>query len=423
MQIVSTLYSALYGPLTLFLIAGFFIFINLKARFIGIRRIGAAAKAVFARKEKPSGDRTPLSSAFVALSATVGTGNIVGVAGAVTLGGPGAVFWMWVSALLALTVKFAEIYLSKSESGALDYIRSALGKRALFVFCVFGLITAAGVGNITQSNAAAESAATLLSRFGVRKTAVLYATGICFALLGFLLLKRRLAFRFCERLLPFMAAGYILLCLFALCSARSELPRVLSLILRGAFNAKAVTGGAVSSFLLALRSGVARGVFSNEAGLGICALAYEKSEGDPKQIALFGIFEVFVDTVILCTLTALVVLCSKACVYGADAGAHTALAAFSSLLGRKALFFFCPAVIIFAFSSLIGWGIYAERFAKTAGIHSDAVLAVYCAFALYGAVNRADTVWQTAEICTVFMMILNFAAVFAHRKKIAAGNL
>ncbi|MBR5923295.1 MAG: sodium:alanine symporter family protein [Clostridia bacterium] len=413
MQTLKMLHSALYGLPALCLIIALFVFINVKTGFAGIVRSGAAARAVLARKENNRGGASPLKSAFAALSATVGTGNIVGAAGAVTLGGPGAVFWMWAAALLALSVKFAEIYLSKSGSFAFAYIRSALGGGALRVFCLFGILTAVGIGNITQTNAAAQSAALLFSLFGARKTAVICATGACFALLGFIILYRRIAVRFCERLLPFMAAGYVILCLFALFFSRRALPRVLSAVLRGAFDPEAVTGGAVGSAFLALKSGISRGVFSNEAGLGNSAISYEKSEGDAQTVALFGIFEVFVDTLVLCTLTALVVLCAGSAVYGADAGALTALFAFSALLGKKALFFFCPAVVLFAFSSLIGWGIYAGRFAEIIGLPSTPVFAVYCAFALFGAVLRAESVWQIAEICTLFMMAINLAAVAA----------
>ena len=422
MRIVSILHSALYGLPALCFIVVFFIFINLKTGFVGIRKAKAAAKTVFNRKKGSSGGASPLKSAFVALSATVGTGNIVGVAGAVTLGGPGAVFWMWVSALLALSVKFCEIYLSKSGAGAFGYVRFSLGEKALRVFCLFGLLTAAGVGNVTQSNAAAQSAAMLLSRAGVPEKNVLYITGICFSLLGFYLLRRRIAFRFCEKILPLMAAGYIILCLAALFFARRELPRVFCRIFHGAFDPAAVTGGAVGSVFLSVKAGTARGIFSNEAGLGVSALAYEKSGGDAEEIALFGIFEVFIDTMVLCTLTALVVLSSGIRGYGADAGALTALFAFRRLLGEKALFFFCPAIIIFAFSSLVGWGIYAVRFAETAGLFGAAVPFAYCALSLYGAAGSADTVWQIAEICTLFMMTVNFAAIFAGRKKIAAGK-
>ena len=220
-----------------------------------------------------------------------------------------------------------------------------------------------------------------------------------------------------------MAAVYIVFCLFALYRTKEVLPQVLLSVLKGAFCPRAVTGGAVGSALITIKSGVARGIFSNEAGLSTAALAYEKSEGEPFALSLFGIFEVFVDTLVLCTLTALVVLTSGTAAYGNDLGANTTLLAFCTVLGQKSLLFFCPTVCFFAFSSVIGWGIYARRFAEKLSLPATATAAVYALACVFGAVFRAGAVWQVAEISTVLMMAINCTAIIVHRKNISYNRL
>lgn len=426
MRFLSSLHSFVYGGVTVCLIFAFFIFVNIKTRFIGIRKSGAALRAVFSRS-KAENSASPVKAALVSLCATVGTGNIVGVAGAVTLGGAGALFWMWISALLALSVKFAEIYLStlyKRQGGAFSYIYAVLKKPVLKkVFLISGILAAFGIGNLTQTNAAAGAVSVMLT--GIAPTDTVKAcVGVVFGLVCVIILRREsYAVKFCEKFLPFMAAVYVFLCLFALYRAKEVLPQVFLSVLKGAFCPRAVTGGAVGSALITIKSGVARGIFSNEAGLSTAALAYEKSKGEPFALSLFGIFEVFVDTLVLCTLTALVVLSSGTAPYGGDLGANTTLFAFCAILGQKSIFVFCPAVCFFAFSSVIGWGIYARRFAEKLELPAAAVAAVYALACVFGALFRAGAVWQAAEISTVLMMAFNCAAIIAHRNNISYNSL
>lgn len=423
---ISSIHSAIYGVPTLVAIFLVFLTLNLKTRFIGIRKFPDAIKGLF--RGKKGGRRSPISSACVSLSATVGTGNIVGVAGAVTLGGAGAVFWMWVSAILCMTVKFCEIYLSsvyKGKAGALEYIFVVFKSRApKAAFLIFGIIASFGIGNLTQTNAAASSFSMLLNNFGITAKSSRFIIGVFFAVACLIILSRETyAAKFCEMFLPFMAAAYIILCVIVLCLSRDSLLQTFLSIIKGAFYPRSVTYGAVGSVFTTLRAGVARGLFSNEAGLSTAALAYEKSDEKPFSTALFGILEVFVDTILLCTLTALVVLNSGTAVYGEDQGAYTTLCAFMSVLGRKSVFAFCPIICFFAFSSVIGWGIYARRFAEKLGLDVTVIITVYAVCCMIGAVTRADTVWQIAEISSIFMMATSMTALIKHRKKLTYQEL
>ena len=427
MRIISLIHDALYGAPTLALLFAVFLYLNLKTRFIGVRKLGPATRAVL-RRDKSGGETSPIKAVCVSLCATVGTGNIVGVAGAVTLGGAGAVFWMWVSGILAMSVKFCEVYLSacfRKNGGAFGYIYAAFGdKRVQTLFCIFGLFSAFGIGNFTQTNAAASSAAVALTSFNISAKTVRFSVGIIFFITAFLLLKKeKTAADWCEKFLPFMAVSYIGLCVFALFLVRGNLQKVIFDIIRGAFLPKAVTGGAVASLLCALQSGVARGVFSNEAGLSTAALAYEKSKGNAINIALPTVFEVFIDTIVLCTLTALVVLSSGTAVYGRELGAYTTLCAFISIMGRRSVYLFCPLVCFFAFSSVIGWGIYARRFAEKVGIGGRVIGIIYAAACIIGAVVSPDAVWKLAEIGSLFMMFVNCAALIFHRDRLSYKKL
>ena len=413
MRILALLDLEVSGAVTLTVIFALFSAICLKTRFAGIRKIPAAARAVFSHKK---GKNSPLSSACVSLSATVGTGNIVGVAGAVTLGGPGAVFWMWVSAFFAMSVKYFEIYVSsvyKDRSGVFGYVYDAIKIYALKrAFPVLGIIAAFGIGNLTQTNAAATAAAVALERLPLSHGIIRALTGIVFAVASVLVLRRRAAaIKFCEKFLPLMAAAYIVLCMAALFSSKISVASVLSQIIKGAFCPKAVTGGAVGSVVASIKSGTARGIFSNEAGLSTAALAYEKNSARPETAALFGIFEVFVDTVALCTLTALVILSSKAVAYGEDLGAYTTLCAFINALGRASVPILCAVICFFAFSSVIGWGIYLRRFGGELNANSAVLTAAYAASCIFGAVFKARAAWQIAEISSVLLLTINCIAL------------
>lgn len=427
MALLERIYTAVYGVPTVIAIFILFFIISIKTRFVGVRKIGASVKAVInGNKHGKSGDT--LKAVCVSLCATVGTGNIVGVAGAVSIGGPGAVFWMWISALLSLSVKFSEIYLSlvyKKKSSAYGYIYAAVKSEALRrAFLIFGIITAFGIGNLTQTNAAADSIALFTGGMSISPSIIRIVTGIVFMLLCLvILIRENSAVSFCEKFLPFMAAAYILLCLAALVSSRKALPKALSLIFRGAFCPMAVTGGAVGSIIAGIKSGMARGIFSNEAGLSTAALAYEKSKTAPYETALFGIFEVLIDTMLLCTLTALVVISSNSVAYGSDFGAYSVLCAFISVLGNRSILFLCPIICFFAFSSVIGWGIYARRFAEKCGFNTAVLVCIYAITCIIGAAVTADAAWMIAEMSSLSMMFVNCYSLIFHRNKLSYKNL
>ena len=423
MSFISFLFG---GAVSSSVIFSFFLFISFKTRFVGIRKIFRSVKTVFSRSSQKG--LSPVKAACVSLSATVGTGNIVGVAGAVTLGGPGAVFWMWVSGLLALSVKFSEIYISslyKAKGGAFAYVDRAFDSK-LFktLFPILGIITAFGIGNLTQTNAAANSGAFLVMNICVSSQKIRIIIGVVFCVLSLIFLKRtEKAVKFCSVFLPFMAIGYISLCVFALFRVRNVLPEVFGQIIKGAFCPRAVTGGAVGSVLRTVKSGLARGMFSNEAGLSTSALAYENSRENGFKLSLFGIFEVIVDTLVLCTVTALVVISSGTAVYGKDLGAYTTLLSFMNILGQKWTFVFCVMICFFAISSVIGWGIYLRRFAEYLKISPLIAVFLYSFACIFGAVFRADTVWKIAEAGSFLMTALNCTAIAVHQDKISYKNL
>ena len=427
LSFLSYIHSAVYGVPTLILIFSVFLILNFRTRFIGVRRIISAIRAVFEVKKEENG-KSPLSSALVSLSATVGTGNIVGVAGAVTLGGPGAVFWMWISALLAMTVKFCEIYLSscyKKSGSVFGYIAAAMKSRNIItLFSAFGIIAAFGIGNLTQTNAAANAVSQFAVPLGIKPLYIHIVIGLIFSALSFMILKKESSsVKFCERILPLMAALYIIYCISAIFIRRTQIPAVFAQIFKGAVCPRAVTGGVIGSFFSAVKYGVSRGIFSNEAGIATAALAYEKNSAEPKTAALFGVFEVFVDTIIICTLTALVILSSGSAVYGKDFGSYTTLNAFAGIFGEKSVFPFCLIICFFAFSSVIGWGFYAARFSRGLKISPQITLVIYCLGCVAGAIFEAQSVWQIAEISSIFMMTVNCSSLLAHRKMLSYKKL
>ena len=323
-----------------------------------------------------------LQAVCTALAGTVGTGNIAGVAGAIALGGPGAVFWMWVSALLGMCTKFAEVTLAvhfreKNKDGdwvggPMYYIKNGLPKKWHFLavfYAVLGLLTVFGTGNATQVNAITTSINTALLNFGVIsqdsvKTVNLVIGILCAVLVGMVLIGglKRIG-NVTEKLVPFMALLYVVLGLGVVLLNADKVPGVLGDIVQGAFSPTAVTGGVVGTMFMSMKRGFSRGIFSNEAGLGTGSIAHAASDiKDPVHQGYFGIFEVFADTIVICTLTALVVLLgAESITYGADAGAELTIAGFTAVYGNWVSIVTAVAMCCFAFSTIIGWGLYGTR--------------------------------------------------------------
>ena len=429
----------IWGVPAMICIIGVGLYLSLRTGFVQIRKFPYALKTtlgrIFKKKEASDGSMTPFQAVCTALAGTVGTGNIAGVAGAIAIGGPGAVFWMWVSALLGMCTKFTEVTLAVHfrernrhgdyVGGPMYYIKNGLGKNWRFLavlYSAFGVLTVFGTGNATQVNTITTAIDTALINFNVisesstgRLNLIL---GIVITLLvGMVLLGgiKRIG-SVSEKLVPFMALFYIILAVGVVIINWKNVPGVFSAIIRGAFNPASVTGGVVGSFFMSMKKGVSRGIFSNEAGLGTGSIAHACADTrKPVKQGFFGIFEVFTDTIVICTLTALVILCSGVPVgYGAAAGAELTISGFTSTYGNWVSIFTAVAMCCFAFSTIIGWGLYGARCAeflfKEKAIRPFMVL--YSLVAIIGATVDLGLLWSIAETFNGLMAIPNLIAVF-----------
>ena len=391
---------------------------------------------VFSRKEDASdGSITPFQAVCTALAATVGTGNIAGVAGAIAIGGPGAVFWMWISALLGMCTKFAEVTLAvhfreRNQEGDLVggpmyYIKNGLGKKWQFLavlFSLFGVLTVFGTGNATQVNTITTAIDSALLNYNVCTSKTIpqinLILGIVIAVLVALVLLggvKRIG-KVTEKLVPFMALFYIALAIGVVILNIGNLPTVFASIFEGAFNPRSVTGGVVGSIFICMKRGVSRGIFSNEAGLGTGSIAHACADTQkPVKQGFFGIFEVFTDTIVICTLTALVILCSGVTInYGANAGAELTILGFTSTYGNWISIFSAIAMCCFAFSTILGWGLYGARCIEF--LFSPKVIkpfmVVYALVAIVGATMDLGLIWGIADTFNGLMSIPNLIALF-----------
>ena len=438
-RINGTLNGIVWGLPATVLIFGVGLYLSIRTGFLQFTKFGTVWKntigKIFHRTtEAGHGAVTPFQAVCTALAATVGTGNIAGVAGAIAIGGPGAVFWMWISALLGMVTKYSEVtlavhYRQKNKhgdwvGGPMYYIENGLGKKWKFLgilFAIFGVFAVFGTGNATQVNTIVASIDTALISFGVMEagsTATLnLILGIVITVLvGMILLGgiKRIG-HVAERLVPIMALLYVVLGLGIIIVHIDNLPTAFSSIVKGAFNPSAVTGGVVGAAFVAVQKGVARGIFSNEAGLGTASIAHAGAEvNDPVQQGLFGVFEVFVDTIIICTFTALVILCSGVPItYGAAAGAELTISGFTSTYGNWITIFTAVAMCCFAFTTILGWGLYGAR--RSEYLFGEKVIkpfmVIYSLVAIIGATVKLDLLWSIAETFNGMMAIPNLIAV------------
>ena len=438
-SINSAVNNFIWGVPAMICIIGVGLYLSIRTNFLQIRKFPYAMKITLGRmlkkREASDGALTPFQAVCTALAATVGTGNVAGVAGAIAIGGPGAVFWMWISALLGMCTKFSEVTLAVHfrernkegdyVGGPMYYIKNGLKKHwhwLAYLFSAFGVLTVFGTGNATQVNTittAIDSALynyNLLSEDGAATLNLVI--GIVLAVLIALILLggiKRIG-QVTEKLVPFMAIMYILLAVGVVVVHIGSIPTVFSSIIRGAFDPAAVTGGAVGSFFMSMKKGVSRGIFSNEAGLGTGSIAHACSDTrKPVKQGFFGIFVVFVDTIVICTLTALVILCSGVPVgYGAAAGAELTISGFTSVYGGWVSIFTAVAMCCFAFSTIIGWGLYGTRcieflFGSRA---NKPFMLLYSLVAIVGATMNLGLMWSIAETFNGLMVIPNLIAVF-----------
>ena len=424
-----------WGFPVLFLILAVGIGLSVGSRFAQIRLLPLAMRNFlqsFRIKEKSDGI-SGYRALCTALAATVGTGNIAGVAGAIAIGGPGVVFWMWVSAVLGMITKFAEVTLAvrfRRRNTAGDYIGgpmymilSGLPRKyhiLSYLYAFFGVVAAFGIGNATQVNAVMDGLKNIGKMmdvsFGVRES---LAVGVIIALLIILIFSKGVEgiAGWAETLVPFAACMYIVFSLGILLRRADRLPYTLSCIIQGAFSPESATCGALTSIFLSLRVGISRGVFTNEAGMGTASIAHASANvSDPVQQGMMGIIEVFLDTIVICTLTAFVILCSDLRIpYGTDPGITLTLDAFASVYGDWIRIVLTGLVCIFAFATILGWSLYGARCAQFLfgdGIWKAFTYTQACGVVL-GVVLNTGVVWVLAEILNGLMALPNLIALIS----------
>ena len=423
MSINSFVNNIVWGPPILILIVGSGLFLSIMTKFFSITKLGYILKntflKMFSKEQRGEGEVTAFQAVATALAATVGTGNIAGVATAIASGGPGAVFWMWLAAVFGMTTKFSEVVLAvkfreKTEDGRyvggpMYFIKNGLGWGWMAtLFAIFGTLASFGIGNMVQSNSVA------LAMQGSFKVPPL-ATGIILAVITALVIvggiKRIGAFT--EKLVPFMAAIYIVGGLVIIFRNASEIPAAFATIFADAFTGRAAVGGfAGATMSNAIRYGVARGVFTNEAGLGSAPIAHAAATTDhPVRQGLWGVFEVFVDTIIICSITALAIVTTGAWESGQSGAVLTTLAFDTALKGGG--YIVSVGLVLFAYSTIIGWEYYGERcleyLAGTKPILAYRI--IWIVFIVVGAIGGLEFMWSLADTLNGMMAIPNLIGV------------
>ena len=443
LELITSINDALngfiWGVPAMVCIIGVGLYLSIRTNFLQLRKFGHSMKCtigkIMSREKAAEGSITPFQAVCTALAATVGTGNIAGVAGAIAIGGPGAVFWMWISALLGMCTKFAEVTLAvhfreRNEKGdyvggPMYYIKNGLGSKWMwlaYLYAFFGVCAVFGIGNATQVNTITAAVNTALTNYGILSADSLAISNlvigivICIVVALILIGGLKRIGSITEKLVPFMALLYILLGFGLIGMNIGKLPAVFASIFRGAFNPSAVTGGIVGSFFVAMQKGVSRGIFSNEAGLGTGSIAHACADTDkPVQQGMFGIFEVFMDTIVICTMTALVILLSGVAIpYGQAAGAELTISGFTAVYGNWVSIFTAVAMCCFAFSTIIGWGLYGARCAEfLLGIKILLPFNIaYSLVAIVGATVDLGLIWGISDTFNGFMTVPNLIAVF-----------
>ena len=433
-EVLEKINGVVWGVPALVLIIGVGIYLTLRTRFAQFRLLPKAMRAFlleFRLRPKDKRGISPFRALCTALAATVGTGNLAGVAGAIAIGGPGSIFWMWVCGCLGMVTKFAEATLavryrernSQNEyvGGTMYMIRHGMGERWKWlagIYAFFGVIAAFGVGNATQINTVIGSINCAVMAFGGAQSRVRdLMLGLALTVLvGSILLggAKRIG-EFAEILVPLAAISYLILGTGILFMRCNYIPSAFAAILQGAFQPVAVTGGVVGSAIKALRIGTSRGVFTNEAGMGTAALAHSSADVvHPVQQGLMGIVEVFLDTIVICTMTAFVILCSGITIpYGTDQGIALTLLAFDVTYGKWVYVFMSVAIACFALATVIGWGFYGIRCAQYLfGEKSWRIFAwLQTGTVMLGAILSTGIVWICAEIMNGLMAIPNLIAL------------
>lgn len=429
---LKTLNAIIWGVPVLSLILLIGIFLTIRSKFAQFRLLPAAFRQFIHSIKGNDSEKSGYRAMCTALAATVGTGNIAGVAGAIALGGPGVLFWMWICAFLGMMTKFAEIilavhYREKDKNGEylggpMYIIQKALpsGMRFLgYIYCYFGVVAALGVGNAAQINTVIDGIKRIAVSIGHptgNMSILLIGLGIA-ALLGCIFKTGASGIgRIAEKVVPIASVIYICMAVIVLFIKIEEVPNAFHAIIKGAFTPEAVTGGTIGSLYLTLRVGTSRGVFTNEAGMGTASIAHAASKvNHPVEQGLMGIIEVFLDTIVICTLTGLVILCSGVPIpYGLDPGITLTMDAFSGTLGDWSILLLTALTCVFAFATVLGWGLYGARcFQYLFGMHTWKYFTIaQCIAVVLGAVLNTSVVWLLSEIVNGLMAIPNLLILF-----------
>lgn len=430
---VSWLDNVVWGPLMLILIVGTGVFLTIRLKFRPWRNLGYALKSIFAKRdETKAGDISPFQSLMTALSATVGVGNIAGVATAMAAGGPGALFWMWLTAIVGLSTKYAESTLAvkfrtvndKGEmaGGTMFALRDGLKNKTLgkvlgFLFALFAVVASFGIGNMTQSNTVAGA---MSNAFGV-PTWISGVVLVIFCLIVILGGIKKIG-AYTGKIVPFMAAFYFIISIVFILMNLGKLPDGVYNIFVGAFSPQSIMGGVLGNIIAtAIQKGVARGVFSNEAGLGSAPIAAAAAQTDhPARQGYVNMTGTFIDTIIICSLTGLVIACSGV-LYDPLTGAYTTLsgadlsaAAFSTTFGIYGSWFVAISVFLFAFSTILGWSYYGEKCLEYLAGGTRLNVAYRLIFSLLpfvGAMVSLELAWNISDVFNALMAIPNLIAL------------
>ncbi len=430
-QLLSDVNSFVWGPVMLFFLVGTGIFLTIRLKFLPWRNLFYAIKMILQSKEKHEGDISPFQSLMTALSATVGTGNIVGVATAMVLGGPGALVWMWISAAFGLSTKYGESVLAvkyretnsvgEMAGGPMYALKKGIsnkfiGSTLAFLFALFAVLASFGIGNMTQANSIA---AAFESGYGIPN----YVTGAVIMVLALAILIRgiRSIGKVSSVIVPSMAMFYFVSALVAIVANFENIPDGVAEMFRMAFSVEAVGGGVggsiVASMLTAMRWGVARGVFSNEAGLGSAPIAAAAARTDhASRQGYVNMTGTFFDTMIICVLTGLVIS-SSGCLGAVDiatgkpvSGAQLTILAFSSVFGDWANLIVSVSLALFAFSTILGWEYYGEKSLEYLVKNRSVIMSYRIVFSLItfvGATTTLEVVWDFSDTMNGLMAIPN----------------
>ncbi|NMZ70593.1 alanine or glycine:cation symporter, AGCS family [Pseudomonas peli] len=429
MEFVNTLVNQLngvvWGPPMLVLILGTGLFLMLRLKFMPLSKIGAGFKLMWQGRQKgdaESGEISPFQALMTCLAATVGTGNIAGVATAIFLGGPGALFWMWCTALVGMATKYCEVvlavhYREKDErgehvGGPMYAIKNGLGKKWLWLgtaFAIFGGFAGFGIGNMVQVNSMASA---LQASFNIP----LWVTGVVtMVITGLVILGgiKRIG-KVAASLVPFMCVAYIIASIVVLVVHADAIPGAFDLIFTHAFSPAAATGGfAGAAVMAAIRFGVARGIFSNEAGLGTAGIAQAAgTTNSPVRSGMIGMIGTFIDTIIICSMTGLAIICSGVWTSGAS-GAALSAAAFESAMPGVGGYILTIALVIFAYTTILGWSYYGERCWEYL-VGTKAILPFRVLWVLavpFGAIAQLDFAWLVADTLNGLMAIPNLLSL------------